>query len=126
MDSENMGGTFQTEEPRVYSDPVYGQSAGEYAQATVEPTQPENTGSGLAIASLIFGIIGIPASCCCGLGLLFSVIGLIFGIVGNSKHKTGVGTAGIVCNIIGIVSAVLVIVFYFILGSNGADYVNSL
>ena len=62
---------------------------------------------GTAIAGLILGILAIVFSCCCGGGLLFGIIGLICGICGNKKSTSGVGTAGIVCSIIGILLGII-------------------
>lgn len=81
-----------------------------------EPVAEEQKTPGTAIASLILGICGILLDCCCGVGLVFGIIGLILGIVGNKNRKSGVGTAGIVCSVIAIVVGVLTVIYFFVLG----------
>ncbi len=74
---------------------------------------PENKGNnGMSIAGLVLGIISIPANCCYGIGTFCAIIGLILSIVGNKKNKSGMGTAALVLNIIGIVLGILAIVYY--------------
>lgn len=70
--------------------------------------------NGMQIASLVLGIIGIPACCCYGVpGVLFGIIGLILAIVGNKRSRNkGIGIAGLVCSIIAIVFGVLASVYY--------------
>ena len=70
--------------------------------------------NGMQIASLVLGIIGIPACCCyCGPGVLFGIIGLILAIVGNKRSRNkGIGIAGLVCSIIAIVFGAIVSVYY--------------
>ncbi len=83
-------------------------------------TAPAGNGpSGIQIASLILGILGILGSCCAWVGLIFAVPGMILALVGNSKNKNGVGTAGLVCSIIGIVFAVIMTVIGVLLVLNG-------
>ncbi len=73
--------------------------------------------NGLAIASLVLGIISIPMACCYGAGLVFGIIALILGLV--SKPKTGPGAGrlpgmaigGIICGIIGALMSIAMIVY---------------
>lgn len=82
-------------------------------QAPVENAGPKKA-NGLQIASLVLGIIGIPACCCYGIpGILFGVIGLILAIIGNRKNKgVGVGIAGLVCSIIAIALGIVALIYY--------------
>lgn len=70
--------------------------------------------NGMQIASLVLGILGIPACCCYGVpGVLFGIIGLILAIIGNKRSRSkGIGIAGLVCSIIAIVLGVLASVYY--------------
>ena len=70
--------------------------------------------NGMQIASLVLGIIGIPACCCYGVpGVLFGIIGLILAIVGNKRSRNkGIGIAGLVCSIIAIAFGAIVSVYY--------------
>jgi hypothetical protein len=70
--------------------------------------QPDTSYNGLAIASMVLGIVWIY-----GLG---SLLALIFGLVAKRQIKergqrgSGMATAGIVLGIIGIVGAIILIV----------------
>lgn len=60
--------------------------------------------SGLGIASMILGIIGLLTSCL-GVGIVFCIVGLVLAIICivNKQVKHGMGIAGLVCSIVGIV-----------------------
>lgn len=60
--------------------------------------------SGFGIASLILGIIGIFLGCV-AIGIIPSILGVIFACIGMSQRNSKNGTAigGLVCSIIGIV-----------------------
>lgn len=77
--------------------------------------QPVVPGKGLAVASMVLGIIGLVLFCIWYIGIPCSIIGLILGGISSSKAKaygmkSGMAVAGIVCscialglNIIGII-----------------------
>jgi hypothetical protein len=68
-----------------------------YAQAPVKPGP-----NACQIISLILGILSLVC-CCTGLpGMVLGAIGLILAIIGNRDNKHGVGTAGLVCSIVGL------------------------
>ena len=84
------------------------------------PVAPDNDGkaNGLQIASLVLGIISILLCCCYGApSVIMGIIGLVCGIKGNKENKNGVGTAGIVCSIIGLIFGVISLIYYFIVGA---------
>ncbi len=58
--------------------------------------------SGLAIASLVFGILSLIGFCCCGITVITAPLALIFGIISLAKKRSGTGMA-----IAGVVMAVL-------------------
>lgn len=73
--------------------------------------------SGIQGASLVLGILSIVFSCCYGVpGLIMGAIGLICGIKGNSERKNGVGTAGIVCSVIGLIFSVIMLIYFIAVG----------
>lgn len=88
--------------------------------------------SGIQIASLVLGIIAICLTCCYGLpSVILGIIGLVCAIKGNKENKHGVGTAGLVCSIIGIIAGICSLIYYIaIVGlvvSGGLDaYLNEL
>lgn len=71
-------------------------------------------GSGLAIASMVLGIVALVLSCCIYfVSIPCALIGLILGAVALSKKTPGKGMAiaGLVCSIISIIPAVIVIIY---------------
>jgi len=98
-----------------YSDPYSYQPQDQFTSPYNAPVQAPGP-NGFQITSLVLGILSILCCFCIGFfwgipSIIFSVAGLIFGIVGNKKNKHGVGTAGIVCSIIGLVLAIIVLLF---------------
>lgn len=102
-----------------------GSQSGNYYQDYTSNVQqyqapPQNDGpnkaNGMQIAGLVLGIIGIPASCCYGIGLIFGIIGLILALVGNKQNKgSGVGIGGLVCSIIAIIFGILAATYYIMI-----------
>lgn len=70
-------------------------------------------GSGIAIASMILGILSIVFSCCYGIGLILAIIGLILGGVALKQQRPGRGMAiaGVVTSILGL----LPLIFWILL-----------
>ena len=84
--------------------------------------------NGFAVASLVLGIVGIPAVLVL-VGLLLAVLALIFGLVARSQIERSGGTqggggmavAGIALGSIGIVLEVIVIVVAATTGGSGGS-----
>lgn len=83
----------------------YNQQQG-YQNGYNQPQQyyqnPTDNSKGLAIASLVLGIVGIVFSFILCIGPICSIVGLILGIVSRKKNSVnnGMATAGIVLSII--------------------------
>ena len=103
------GNTYQ-DNTAAYTAPNYNGGANVYGEPEVPKTP------GVSIASLVLGIAGILFDCCCGVGFIFGIIGLILAIVGNKEQKSGVGTAGLVCSIIAIIFGVFYLVYMIFVG----------
>lgn len=75
--------------------------------------------SGLGIASLVLGIIGLCLSCVV-IGVVPCAIGLILAIIGLAQKDRGHGTAiaGLVCSVIGIGIFLLEV---FVIGASSSD-----
>ena len=103
-----------------FSDPYAYAPQGQYNSPYNAPVQAPGP-NGFHIASLILGILSILCCVCVAFwgvpNLVLGVTGLILGIVGNKKNKHGLGTAGIVCSIIGIGLAIIVFAFTALLKS---------
>ena len=95
-----------------------------YQQYTPYPQQPSQ---GMAIASLVLGIISIVFSLATAmLPFLFivPVIGIILGALHKGKHLPvgkGLSTAGIVTSIIGIVLTILIYILCVVLIAYGME-----
>jgi hypothetical protein len=77
------------------------------------PVQNNQGGSGLAIASMVLGIVALVLSCCFYyISIPCAIIGVILGAVALSKKSAGKGMAiaGLVCSIISLVPAIIMIV----------------
>lgn len=62
-----------------------------------------------ALMGLVMGIAGIVTSCL-WIGIIFSVMGIIYGRKGQTSSKKGMATAGLVCGIVGtVLFAILVL-----------------
>lgn len=62
----------------------------------------------MAVTALIMGILSLVLSVTGYGGLIFAVLGIIFGAVGrkDEEHK-GLATGGLVCSIIAIIPSIL-------------------
>jgi len=65
---------------------------------------------GLGISAFTLGVLGIIFSG--WIGMVISVVGLIFAIVQQKRHKTRMGKTALILSIIGIVLSILVVVLY--------------
>lgn len=77
------------------------------------PQQPQGS-SGMAVGSMVLGIISILVVCFIWpVGLILGIIGLILGAVALKKQTPGKGMAiaGLVCSIITVVLTVLTLTF---------------
>lgn len=73
--------------------------------------QPEG-GKGMAVASMVLGIVSIVMLCCSQyISLPCAIIGLILGIMYKKNNgKNGMATAGVVCSIVSLVISILAII----------------
>ena len=83
------------------------------------PEEPES--KGFAIASLVMGILSIITCCCTITGILFGILGIIFSCVqakDSEGKKPTPATVGLILSIIGVVIAIISIIFGAVLGSS--------
>lgn len=113
-------GFKQQEETKTANQPLENQSPTE----PVDLTQNVNADkqpriNGMAAASLVLGIIGVVFTCCYGVGAVFGVIALAFGIISFQNIKKSqeaqkggnMSVAGIILGIIAILIGVLIVAF---------------
>lgn len=88
---------------------------------------PQQEGSkGMAIASLVCGIVSITIGCCSTwIGLPTSLVATVLGIIVLSKKKPGKGMAiaGLVMGIIGVILNIVGIIILATVGTS-ASYLN--
>lgn len=73
---------------------------------------PSNKAGGLAIASLVLGILSLLC-CCIGIGVLFGLLAIIFAIISLVKKKgTGFCVAGIITGAIGLIFGIISCFFF--------------
>lgn len=96
------------------------QGAPQQPQGAILPNVP------FAVPALVLGIIGVALCWCYGIGLIPSIIALVFGVKSRKTFATnpgqyqggGMATAGFVLGIVGVVANVLFILLYiFIFGT---------
>jgi hypothetical protein len=63
--------------------------------------------SGHATASLVLGIIGLIAWFIPLLGFPVTIVGLIFGVLGQKSSKKTIAVAGLVLSIVGLVVTII-------------------
>jgi len=69
-----------------------------------EPVNDPNAGKGLAVASLVMGILALVNMFWMVPGIIFGILGIIFAAIAKKKGNTsGMGTAGLIMSIIGLV-----------------------
>ena len=89
----------------------YGNANNPYPQQPVYTVPQPKPANGMAIASLVLGILSIVCCCAGFFGILPGVIGLILAIICFSKgNKGGMAVAGLVLNIIGVALAVVALI----------------
>lgn len=69
----------------------------------------DDPGKGLAIGSLILGILGLLSGWIFGIGCVLGIVGVVLAVMANNKNqaagvpRTGLATAGIILGILAIV-----------------------
>jgi hypothetical protein len=69
---------------------------------------PKTENSGLSIASLILGIIGLLSSLIWFIAIPFGLMALIFGLIGRGKGGKGMATTGIITGSLAIVATIII------------------
>ncbi|HJJ10747.1 MAG TPA: DUF4190 domain-containing protein [Clostridiaceae bacterium] len=80
----------------------------------IQQQNNNNESKGMAIASMVLGILGLVFWCVPILNLILAVLALIFGIVVMHKKSAGkgMGIAGFVCGILGTLWGIYYIICY--------------
>lgn len=80
----------------------------------IQQQNNNNESKGMAITSMVLGILGLVFWCVPILNLILAVLALIFGIVVMHKKSAGkgMGIAGFVCGILGTLWGIYYIICY--------------
>ena len=74
----------------------------------------ENQSKGMAVASLVLGIISVVIAAFFGplawLGIVLGVVGLVLAVLAKKKGKSGMATAGLVLSIIGLALSAIIFI----------------
>lgn len=75
----------------------------------------EMRSAGMAIASLVMGIIGLVLGCCIYPAIIFGSLAIIFALLsrGGEMNMNGYAKAGLILGIIGIAAGILFFLFSF-------------
>ena len=87
---------------------------GVFMDENIQQQNNNNESKGMAIASMVLGILGLVFFCIPILNLILAVLALIFGIVVMYKKSAGkgMGIAGFVCGILGTLWGIYYIICY--------------
>ena len=95
-----------------------------FQQVPMQGHSAPQPGQGLAIASMVCGIISIPALCLWFLGIVLAIVAIALGGVHLNSVKNlpvqpgrGMAIAGIVCGIVTIALIILAVVVIVVLGT---------
>lgn len=103
--NNQMNGSSESYEYNNQQYQVYG--TGQYVTSESEKS------NGMAIASLVLGICSL--ACCC-VGIPFSVVGLVFGIIARKNDSSNnMALVGIILSVVGIIVFTMSFIFGFIL-----------
>lgn len=76
----------------------------------VVSAEPKKQVNGLAVGGLVCGIISILLCCCCGVGVVVGIAGIILSLLskkGSEGKLSGVAIAGLICSCVGLLFSVL-------------------
>jgi|LSQX01.3.fsa_nt_gb RsiW-degrading membrane proteinase PrsW (M82 family) len=80
--------------------------------------------NGLAIASMVLGIVSVPLICCCYVGILTGILAVIFGFIARKNIRESQGTqegmgmalAGIIIGFVVVGCTLVLILLYVAVG----------
>lgn len=87
-----------------------------------QPPPPQSGSAGLAIASMVLGILSIPCFCVWWVSIPLAIIAIILGVVALNSVKSGQGggrgmaQAGLILGAIGLLLAIILIVIGLVAG----------
>lgn len=88
---------------------------------TVQHVMVKPAQDGMAVASLVLGIIGLVCFLAWPISIVLGILAITFGVISHKKRKSGMALAGSICGGIAIVAALLMFAFTVILVDSASD-----
>ncbi len=88
-----------------------------YSNTYTNTATETTTSTGMATASLILGIVSILTGCCCCGNIIFSIAGIVCGVLQkplDDGKKPGTAMAGIITSAVGIAMALITLITYIL------------
>lgn len=113
MDGQNLQNEQNTTEESVQTTNNYQDYTANVEPVAVETAaEPPKKTNSLAVVSLVLGIISIVLGCCGSwIAIVLGIGGIVCAVMANKEEKTGMAKAGMICSIIGIILAIVVLIF---------------
>lgn len=99
-----------------YQSPYQNRNPGGYSNDynTYYNEVPRKNGKGLAIASMVLGILSITVCCCIPvINLIFAIVALVLGIISQKNNPNGMALAGIITAAFGLIFGVIINISFF-------------
>ena len=88
----------------------------QFSGGSFSPQNPSG-GPGLAIASMVLGIVSLILTCILPyVSWVLAIVGIVLAAIAKKKAKSGMATAGLVCSIIALAVWVVVIILLVVVG----------
>lgn len=86
-----------------------------------EPIKEEPKKNGMAIASMVMGILSLVSCCCCGIGVIFGALGIIFALLSRGEEPMdSAAKAGLIMSAAGIAFSVFAALLLVIVNAASA------
>lgn len=92
----------------------------------VAPSEEKKSTSGLAVASMVCGILSIVGCCIWYMGIILAIVGLVLGIISQAKQKNGFSLAGIITSAFGLAFGIIALIIVIASFGNLWDFINSM
>ncbi len=99
-----------------YQSPYQNRNPGGYSNDynTYYNEVPRKNGEGLAIASMVLGIVSVTICCCIPvINLIFAIVALVLGIISQKNNPNGMALAGIITAAFGLIFGVITNISFF-------------
>lgn len=95
-----------------------------------QPVNPQQPGKGLAIGSMVCGIVGIVfCMCYSAVGIILGIVAIVLAVLSKNKNNgvmQGMAKAGLICGIVALaINIISIIIAAFILTST-TSFIDSL